>query len=95
MKRKIIGIILSVFMAVSIVGCRDNNIETVKTKDIGNVKMVNISNKIWYDQKTKIVYFWNGSLGLINCATAPTPYYGVNGKPCMYDEASDQIVELE
>ena len=96
MKRKIIGIALSIFMVASVVGCRVDTIETVETKDVGVVKMVNISKKIWYDQKTKIVYFWNGYLGsLYNYSTTPTPYYGSNGKLCVYDEDSCEIRELE
>lgn len=97
MKRKIIGIIFGIFLAVNIVGCRFDNTEAIEIKSLGDVKMVNISDRIWYDQKTKIVYFWNGAFGMGsgNCATAPTPYYGSNGKLCVYDENSGEIRELE
>lgn len=97
MKRKVIGIIFCIFLAVNIVGCRfdNDNTETIKIKYLGNVKMVNISDRVWYDQKTKIVYLWNGYLGCEYWATVPSPYYGSNGKPCVYDVSSGEIRELE
>lgn len=95
MKRKVIGIIFAIFCAVNIIGCRFDNTETIKIKSFSSVKMVNISDGVWYDQKTKIVYFWNGCLQYSNCTTTPSPYYGSNGKPCVYDVSSGEIRELE
>lgn len=92
-------LILCVFMSCIIVcGCgseiekvEDETVE--KTKDI---KMHKISDTLWYDEDTYIVYLWNGvSSTTSNVATMPSAYMAPNGLPFRWNTAKKELEQLD
>ena len=48
----------------------------------------------YYDSTTKIVYFWNGSIGYGRASTTPSPYFAPNGLPYKYEPETNTFVEI-
>ena len=61
----------------------------------GTDVLIQIGNDLYYDATTKIVYFWNGYLGMVDCATTPSPYYAANGLPYRYNPTTQTFEEIE
>lgn len=102
MKKKTLTIIFSLILVFSLVGCAEADTKTNINIEI-NGKLINkvvnnllipISDDLWYDSTTKIVYWWNGSLNMANCATTPTPYYASNGLPYRYNSETNTLEEI-
>lgn len=102
MKRKILIGILSFCLTVSMVGCSDEtiNVNVENSTDlsgtvIGTDALIEIGSNLWYDSTTRIVYWWNGCIGLSNySATTPSPYYASNGLPYRYNPESNTFEEI-
>lgn len=65
-------------------------------KDFGVDRLQKLNDRLYYDQTTGIVYFWNGvfSIAKNSNSTTPTPYYSENGKLCRYDPVSNTMEEI-
>lgn len=102
--RKIIAILLLLSIFLSVCGCGSNGSTiTVATNSddiapgsiFGYKGLIEIGNGIWYDQSTRIVYWWNGYMGTSQIATTPSPYYAPNGLPYRYNPATNTFEEIE
>lgn len=103
-KFTIIVLIFSLVMAVmTMTGCEssDNSVY-VNAEDqedlFGNVfgwnALIEIGNFLYYDQTTRIVYWWNGYLGANQFSTTPSPYYAPNGLPYRYNPETNTFEEI-
>lgn len=74
------------------------NVKTNETEyvdyEIGIPQMIEIGNGLYYDNMTKIVYWWNGSKIDKNNSTMPTAYYMSNGHKAKYDPEHNRIEEI-
>ena len=103
MAKRLLTIIVSIIIAVSITGCSANqpviiNSENINTLDnimFGKSSLIEIGDGLWYDSSTKIVYWWNGVLRKGYGSTAPTPYYAPNGFPYRYSPETNTFEEIE
>lgn len=102
--RKIIAVILSLCLAISLCGCSSNNtpisINVENPSDLngttaGRKALMEIGDYLWYDSTTRIVYWWNGYIATANWATTPTPYYAPNGLPYKYNPETNTFEEIE
>lgn len=50
---------------------------------------------LYYDFTTGIVYWWNGSLGIYNHSSTPTPYYSPNGLLYRYIPETNMLEEIK
>ena len=101
MKRKIlICLIILTFLLVGCSGPQSININVENSSELNNAvigkeSLVEIGDKVWYDSTTRIVYWWNGCIGVNNNATTPTPYYAPNGLPYRYNPETNTLEEIE
>ena len=102
--RKIIAVILSLCLAISLCGCSSNNtpisINVENPSDLsgttaGRKALIEIGDYLWYDSTTRIVYWWNGYIATSNNSTTPTPYYAPNGLPYKYNPETNTFEEIE
>ena len=103
--KKILAIILSCMIILSLVGCGavvDNSVHVnVENSDelsngvFGESALVEIGDCLWYDSTTRIVYWWNGKMVGYTTATTPTPYYAPNGLPYKYNPETNTFEEIE
>lgn len=101
MKNKLL-IFLCVSILLSFSGCRVESAQvnvktndTVTVKSLGTDNLINIGGYLYYDSTTKIVYFWNGSIGYGNQdSTTPSPYFAPNGLPYKYEPETNTFVEI-
>lgn len=100
MKNKLL-IFLCVSILLSFSGCRVESAQvnvktndTVTVKYLGTDNLINIGRYLYYDSTTKIVYFWNGSIGYSNQASIPSPYFAPNGLPYKYEPETNTFVEI-
>ena len=100
--KKICSISLVLICIILILtGCVNKKVE-VNVSEGGNDKVMLssdnlksiISNKLYYDTETKIVYWWNGRLGLSETSTTPSPYYAPNGLPYKYNPDTNTLVAI-
>lgn len=101
--KKLLAIILSCAIMLSLVGCGAETVVAVNVEDksdltnsvIGESAMVEIGDGLWYDISTRIVYWWNGVMSWTKYATTPTPYYAPNGLPYRYNPETNTFEEIE
>lgn len=101
MKNKLLAV-LCVSTLLSFSGCGVESAqvnvksnETVTVKSVGTDNLINIGGYLYYDSTTKIVYFWNGSIGYGNSnSTTPSPYFAPNGLPYRYDPETNTLIEI-
>jgi hypothetical protein len=101
--KKILAIILSCLIILSLVGCGGapttvsvnvENKDSLSNGTFGKAAMVEIGDSLWYDTSTRIVYWWNGSLAGWRADTTPTPYYAPNGLPYRYNPETNTFEEI-
>lgn len=101
--KKILTVILSLCLAISLCGCSSNNtpisINVENPSDLngttaGRKALTEIGDYLWYDSTTRIVYWWNGYIATANWATTPTPYYAPNGLPYKYNPETNTFEEI-
>ncbi len=97
MKKKLMAIILSCTLALSLVGCgavepvqvNVSNSESISSNQFG--KFVDIGNYLVYDSATRIVYMENPTY-CTNCVYVP--YYAPNGLPYRYNPETNTFEEI-
>lgn len=101
LKNKLL-VILCVGVMLSFSGCESEstqaNIRTNETTTINSVgidNLIEIGGYLYYDNVTKIVYFWNGVIGYgYQNSTVPSPYLASNGLPYKYEPETNTFVEI-
>ena len=102
--KKVLTVILSLCLAISLCGCSSNNtpisINVENPSDLngttaGRKALIEIGGYLWYDSTTRIVYWWNGYMDAAYFATTPTPYYAPNGLPYKYNPETNTFEETE
>lgn len=74
---------------------RDTNEVKLSGNIFGETSMIQISNSLWYDSTTKIVYLWNGKMWASDkMEYIPAPYYAPNGLPYRYNPETDTLEEI-
>lgn len=106
-RRNIFIIIATLLLFCSLTGCGSEpvvvnveNTEDINGTNFGKDVLIKIGNGLYYDATTRIVYWWNGSLGedymkISRCDTTPTPYIAPNGLPYKYNPETNTFVEIE
>ena len=96
MKRKLLAMVFSCFIALSLVGCSAepvhvnvSNSESVHSNQFG--EFVKIGNNLYYDSATRIVYIKNYTY-MDNYVY--TPYYAPNGLPYRYNPEINTFEEI-
>lgn len=99
--KKLLSIILCCVITFSLIGCRAIEPVVVNVDGQSNLSnnvlgangMIRISDGLWYDAATRIVYWWNGDLSH-QWATTPSPYYAPNGLPYLYNPKTNTFEEI-
>ena len=93
MKKKIIAILLSLTMLISLFGCAASKGSKNYTAHTGLIKIVGQDN-LYYDPQTRIVYIiFNEAMG--NCGYGyMSAYYASNGLPYQYDTNNNILIEI-
>lgn len=100
MKNKLLAV-LCISTLLSFSGCgvesAQVNVRTNETTTINSVgidNLIEIGGYLYYDNVTKIVYFWNGAIGYGGqSSTVPSPYLAPNGLPYKYEPETNTFVE--
>lgn len=102
--KKFLSIILVCVITFSMVSCAEERViavnvenqETLQNTVLGIDALVELGNGLYYDSTTRIVYWWNGQIGIgAYAATTPTPYYAPNGLPYRYNPETNTFEEIE
>lgn len=103
--KKLLSVVICCVIVFSLVGCgaerpvvavNVENDSSLNGKMFGKEAMIKIGSGLWYDSTTRIVYWWNGTLGDMSYyATAPSPYYAPNGLPYLYNPETNTFEEIE
>lgn len=73
-----------------------NNLSVTSNTVLGKEALIKIGDYLWYDQTTRIVYWWGGYLTTTGRhSTTPTPYYASNGLPYRYNPETNTFEEVE
>ncbi len=106
MKKRIIAMLVCLFMTLAFTGCNENKLVNVNVENdssisgtaFGKSALIEIGNGLWYDTTTRMVYWWNGSFDTGFWAsyhdTTPTPYYAPNGLPYRYNPETNTFEEI-
>ncbi len=97
--KKIVMLIVCVFMTCLVTGCDTEDISHHETLNVSlsnnqNICLQMIKDTIYYDTRTGIVYFWNG-YNYYNASTMPSPYYAPNGLPYKWNPVTEKLEEIE
>lgn len=66
------------------------SVTTMKVEDL-----VHISGDLYYDDKTHVVYLWEGPSPLMDSKTAPVPYISYTGLTHKYNLETGEIYALD
>ena len=92
----IIGLLFTGCSQEKLVAVNMENSENIHGELLGKDALIYIGTYLYYDQTTRIVYWWNGVLATgYNCGITPTAYYAPNGLPYRYDPATNTLEEIE
>ena len=95
---------LCVLLIFGLTGCsEEEKIVTINIEEtsainhniVGTGALKEIGGNLYYDVTTGIVYFWNGTLGIYNHDTTPSPYYAPNGLPYKYNPSTNTLEEIK
>lgn len=104
MKRNLLILLTAILLSCSLSGCESETVVAVNVENeeylngvmFGIDALISIGNGLWYDSTTRIVYFWNGVVGIKNnISTAPSPYYAPNGLPYRYNTETNTFEEIK
>ena len=102
MKKKLLVGLIGCMLVFSLIGCGETNINVnvennkeLSGTTLGKDALISIGDGLWYDSTTRIVYWWNGTMGAANCATTPTAYYAPNGLPYRYNPETNTFEEIQ
>ena len=99
MKRKLLAMVFSCFIAMSLVGCGGepnvvqvnvSNSESISSSQFG--EFVRIGDKLYYDTATRIVYVKYYTYSGHNVFM---PYYAPNGLPYRYNPETNTFEEID
>lgn len=76
-----------------VVAVNVENPESVNSPIFGKDALIEIGGYLYYDQSTRIVYWWNGCI-YGQTATTPSPYYAPNGYPYKYNPETNTLEEI-
>lgn len=100
-KIKLLLTVTTTILFFSFTGCGETTINVnvensseLSGTTLGIDSLIEIGDKLWYDSTTRIVYWWNGTMGAANCATTPTAYYAPNGLPYRYNPETNTFEEI-
>ena len=98
-KKLLICLIILTFLLVGCSGPQPININVENSSELNNAvigkeSLIEIGDKVWYDSTTRIVYWWNGYIGINNNATVPTAYYAPNGLPYRYNPETNTLEKI-
>lgn len=96
MKRKLLAIMLSCIIILSLIGCSAepvqvnvSNNENLSSQQLGT--FISIGNNLVYDAATRIVYIRNYTYA---GSCVYTPYYAPNGLPYRYNTETNTFEEI-
>lgn len=98
MKKKILVILFGCLLTFSMVGCGTTlnvNVENsneLHSDTLGTQSFVSISDDLFYDEATRIVYIKNITYGF-GCSVY-TAYYAPNGFPYKYNPETNTLEEI-
>ena len=97
MIKKILVIIVACVATFTLYSCAPApNSEVSSDNTYATNVLVEISNGLYYDSNTMIVYWWNGLMYTpARSATTPSPYYAPNGLPYKYNPDAKTFEEIE
>lgn len=93
MKKKILAVVLGLTLCFGMTGCTREG-----SKNYDNYsKLISIEgeNDLYYYSTTHVVYIVFNEYGYQASCGYMSPYYSENGKLCIYDTNTKQIVEIE
>lgn len=91
MKKKIIAVALGLTLCLGMTGCGSRDI---KTNSNSKLILIEGESDLYYYDTTHIIYIvFNECVGSLGCGYM-SPYYSENGKLCVYDTNTKQIVEI-
>ena len=74
-------------------GNNDNYVTNNTSKRCYYKDFIKIYDGLYYDPATNNVYMWNGSYGIVNNATVPSPYYTADGEIYKYNPETKELEE--
>ena len=100
MKRKLLILTATLLLSCSVIGCEEEKVvvnvenkEDLNSNHIG--ELIKISDYLYYDSMTRIVYWWNGYVNYSYSSISPSPYYAPNGLPYRYNAESNTFEMIE
>ena len=99
--RNILILIAALLLFCSLTGCGSEvvvnveNTENINGNNFGKYALVGIGNGLYYDSTTRIVYWWNGHMSVVDYSISPSPYYAPNGLPYRYNPETNTFEEIE
>ena len=98
-KRNILILIAALLLFCTLTGCGSEtvveNTENISDTKFGQSALTKIGNGLYYDSTTRIVYWWNGHMNLIDYSISPSAYYAPNGLPYKYNPETNTLEEIE
>lgn len=92
----IIGLLFTGCSKEKLVAVNLENSENIYGELLGQDALIEIGAGLYYDQTTRIVYWWNGYMnGTYEFAVSPTAYYAPNGLPYKYNPETNTLEEIE
>lgn len=91
MKKKLIAFVLALCLTFILIGCGNQENEYSVIISLTHTKYKNI----YYDERTKIVYFMLNQSSGYHGYGYMSAYYAPNGLPYLYDAESGELVEIE
>ena len=96
-KRLLMYLLCLMIVCFGISGCspRTETFSVEKETAVSfTINLVPLSNFLYYDRSTLIVYFWNGYTS-VDASTTPSPYYAPNGFPYKYNPKTTKLEQID
>lgn len=102
MKKKLLALCMIFSVSLCMTSCGERQVvavnvekpESVSSPIVGLDALVEIGDCLYYDQSTRIVYWWNGQIDTMYGSTTPSPYYAPNGYPYKYNPETNTFEEI-
>lgn len=90
----------TLLLSCSVIGCEEEKVfvnvenkEDLNSNHFG--ELIKISDYLYYDSMTRIVYWWNGYVNYSYSSISPSPYYAPNGLPYRYNVETNTFEMIE
>lgn len=101
--KKLLLLLVACILIISLIGCGESKTISVNVENkddlssgvFGIKSLIEIGDGLWYDQSTRVVYWWNGYFIKSSYDTTPTPYYAPNGTPYRYNPSTNTFEEIK